>query len=194
MRTREVHVRQALHAQVLAVHRSEPDTIVVDEFALDRGAARIDVAVVNGELQGYEIKSASDTLERLATQVPAYSAILDRVTLVADCRHLERATNSIPPWWGVCAVSMQGGAVVLAHTRAAALNLGADAERIAQLLWHEEQLALLASCGHTRAALKRMNRRSLARILATSVDLATLRSGVRSALKARYRASAAPSQ
>jgi hypothetical protein len=49
---------------------------MLDEFGLEHGEVRVDVAVINGELHGYEIKSERDTLERLPRQVKAYSAVL----------------------------------------------------------------------------------------------------------------------
>ena len=44
------------------------DTIVLDELGLCHGDVRIDVASVNGELSGYEIKRHADTLARRPKQ------------------------------------------------------------------------------------------------------------------------------
>ena len=73
----------------------------MDEFAILEGSGRIDVAVVNSKLHGYEIKSAVDTLERLPSQQESYSKVFDRITLVADERHIPEAVKILPPWWGL---------------------------------------------------------------------------------------------
>src|SRR3954453_16495336 len=99
MRDREV--REALHSKVLREHHGQANTLVVDELGLRHGMVRVDIAVVNGFLHGYEIKSDADTLSRLPTQVDVYSKVLDRATLVVGERHVEKAKLCVPEWWGI---------------------------------------------------------------------------------------------
>ena len=47
------------------------------------GAARVDIAVINGHIRGVEIKAEADSLERLPRQVEAYGRVVDRATLIA---------------------------------------------------------------------------------------------------------------
>lgn len=68
---------------------------------MPRPSARIDVALVNGEMAGFEIKSDRDTLNRLTVQIPAFSKFFDRVSLVTTPRHLKDAKIKIPAWWGI---------------------------------------------------------------------------------------------
>ena len=82
MAMRDGDVRAALHSQ-LAGRRS----LVIDELGLC-GAVRVDVATVDDALTGYELKSASDTLRRLPTQVEYYSKVLDYSVLVVADNHL----------------------------------------------------------------------------------------------------------
>src|SRR5439155_10222560 len=88
---RDRDVRQALHRKVLRDHHGDANTLVLDELGLRHGACRVDIAVVNGYLHGYEIKSDSDTLDRLPAQVAVYNLVLDRATLVVGERHLQKA-------------------------------------------------------------------------------------------------------
>ncbi|MDA8118743.1 MAG: sce7726 family protein, partial [Gammaproteobacteria bacterium] len=74
------------------------DTVVLDELGICRGEVRVDVAVVNGEIHGYEIKSDRDSLRRLASQVELYSKVLDQATLVAGERHFDAAAALLPEW------------------------------------------------------------------------------------------------
>src|SRR5258708_29715408 len=86
---RDLDVRRALLAQLRQEH-DQRDSLIVEELGLLEGRLRIDVALVNGVFAGYEIKSEVDTLERLASQQAAYSAVFDLVTIVAGPRHLAR--------------------------------------------------------------------------------------------------------
>src|SRR4051812_32552800 len=63
--------------------------------------ARVDVAVVNGELAGFEIKSDVDRLTRLTTQVGFYGRVFDRACVVAGPRHVDLLRRRLPSWWGL---------------------------------------------------------------------------------------------
>ncbi len=54
---RDRDVRQALHRKVLKEHHGDADTLVLDELGLRHGICRVDIAVVNGYLHGYESKA-----------------------------------------------------------------------------------------------------------------------------------------
>ncbi|MEA9844115.1 sce7726 family protein [Xanthomonas campestris] len=113
MITRDSDVRAALMKNVISDHIANPDTLVVEELGLNRGSCRVDVAVVNGLLHGYEIKSDADTLSRLPSQVISYSAVLDKATLVVGASHTMRALSLIPDWWGVRIVKTGARGAVL---------------------------------------------------------------------------------
>ncbi|WP_197480754.1 sce7726 family protein [Rhodococcus sp. EPR-157] len=73
----------------------------------------MDVAVVNGALSGFELKSARDTLRRLPKQIEIYSRVLDHAVLVVADNHLDSAMSLVPDWWGVVSAQGSAGAVVL---------------------------------------------------------------------------------
>ena len=98
--TRDCDIRLALEARLVQQHGDEPDTIIRHEVGICAGKRRIDMAVVNGELTGYEIKSDMDTLARLVGQANAYGSVLDRVVLVTTERHVDSALPLLPDWWG----------------------------------------------------------------------------------------------
>src|SRR5437870_5424523 len=99
---RDADVRRALLDDLRAKYDGDPDTRIIPELGLCQGDVRIDVAVVNGSLNGYEIKSDADTLDRLPAQQEAYSKILDTVMAVAGGRHLEAVAAMVPDWWELC--------------------------------------------------------------------------------------------
>ncbi len=84
--------------KVLGEH---PNSRVVDELELLRGVVRVDVAVISDTLHGYEIKSASDNLIRLPNQQEHYRKVFEKMTLVADEKHVEHAVKIVPDCWGL---------------------------------------------------------------------------------------------
>ena len=68
---RDIDVRTVLAAEVARRYKGDADTLIIHELGVCSGDARIDLAVVNGKLHGYEIKSDADTLKRLPAQAEA---------------------------------------------------------------------------------------------------------------------------
>lgn len=182
---RDIDVRRAVHKKILMEHHKDPDTLVIDEFSLNQGLCRVDIAVLNGRLHGYELKSASDTLERLPAQIQHYSAVMDRVTLVVADNHADKALLLLPSWWGVKLATLGlRGAVHLKTLRKERQNPGQDKLALATLLWKEEVINILQEHGFERG-LKNKPRRVLWQLLATELDMSQLRDVVRTTLKAR---------
>ena len=98
---RDADVRRVLRQRLDASYGTDASTIIVEELGLCRGTVRADMAVINGILKGYEIKSDRDTLTRLANQAGTYNRIFDTLTIVVADRHLERTEQIIPSWWGI---------------------------------------------------------------------------------------------
>ena len=179
-------MRVALHSRLLDEHANDLDsTLFVDELGLC-GQVRVDVAVVNAALSGFELKSASDTLRRFPTQVDIYSRVLDFCTVVvAEC-HLDRALEMVPTWWGCIAARWDGESVVLDEVTPPAMNRGVDGFALAQLLWREETLAALESLDAAKG-FRTKPRDALWRRLVDVTDVDQLRVVVREQLKARQR-------
>lgn len=182
---RDAEIRSALHARLLREHGSGQGTRYVDELGLC-GTVRVDVAVVNGTLSGYELKSDRDTLRRLPMQVEYYSKVLDHATLVVGEEHYER-TNGVahlPLWWGIIVASPSLGEALLEDVRAAEMNENLDPYAIAQLLWRDEALCELEA-RDAAGGLRSKPRSLLWDRLAEVLELDELRSVVRERLKAR---------
>ncbi|TPK20791.1 sce7726 family protein [Mesorhizobium sp. B2-5-9] len=99
--TRDADIRIPLIGWLRSQHPDDGSTGFVEEFKMPKPSARIDVAVVNGELAGFEIKSDRDSLSRLTSQVPAFSRFFDKVSLVTTAKHHASARMKIPLWWGI---------------------------------------------------------------------------------------------
>lgn len=154
--TTDFNIRSALHRQHLRHQVLHPGTLVIDELGLAHARSRVDVAVINGCIHGYEIKSARDSLNRLSAQLDVYRQTLQKLTIVAASRHLPRILSEVPEWCGVIE-ALQGprGGIKLHLIRSARLNPNIDPVMLAQLLWKPEVLNLLSRNGYTPKELRR---------------------------------------
>ena len=141
---RDFEIRKKLDERLRKLCPQE-DTRIVHELGLCLGEARIDVAVINGKLHGFEIKSEKDTLKRLPEQVLVYNRVFDRLTLVAAPKHIEKITEVIPNWWGIYSVhpTKKTASAVIKSVRPAQKNTQVDPRAVVQLLWREEVLGEL---------------------------------------------------
>jgi hypothetical protein len=87
--TRDSDIRRVLLADLGQKYKNPEHDLIVEEFGCN--AARADVAVINGSLHAFEIKSDSDSLERLPGQIEAYRGVFEYVTLICGRRLIERA-------------------------------------------------------------------------------------------------------
>ena len=181
----DAQIRSSFHRKKLRRHHATPDTLVVDELGLKHGRCRADIAVINGHLIGYEIKSDDDSLHRLAQQVEVYNAVFDRATAVVGRRHLVGVKKLVPCWWGLMvAMAGQRGAIHFETIRRAALNPSADDFAVAQLLWRAEAEEELVKQGFSGRIL-RQKRSVLYREIVHVLGPRELRNVVRKRLQNR---------
>jgi hypothetical protein len=180
---RDIDIRGALRLEMARRH-SEEGALIVEELGLCQGAARVDVAVVNGSVHGYEIKSEYDTLARLPGQSTIYSQALEFVTIVAASAHSLKIAALIPPWWGIWIAVQDGGGIRLEEVREPQRNPGISPFAQAQLLWRQEALQALESRG-LADGLKHKPRHQLWNRLASELTIEELGTLVRKCLKAR---------
>ena len=179
--SRDHDVRALLKRHLAEVYAHTP-TLILDELGLCEGDVRVDVAAINAELAGFEIKSPADSLTRWPKQLRGYSKVVDRAWLVATDKALERAKP--PAWWGVIRIVETPVQLGIRVLREAELNPSPDPLAIAQLLWHAEALEILEKRGAARGV--RTKRRSFAwERLIDTLTLDEIRHEVRAALRAR---------
>lgn len=195
MPTQDSDIRDALHNGELQHFWDQEDTVVVDELGICRGSRFVDIAVVNCELHGYEIKSSKDTLRRLPGQTESYNAVFDRATLVTAPSHLDEAQDVVPNWWGLKTATEKGGTVHFGEVRESQYNPNPDPVQIAQLMWKDEIRDALEELGIDRGYRSKPKKIMAERLVAgtTRGELSTL---VRDALKYRedWRSDEQPSQ
>ena len=179
-------VRQAVKDKILKAHINDPSTLVIDELGLDHGRNRVDIAVINGELHGYELKSDSDNLLRLPQQSMAYSSIMDKVTLVVGEKHAQEAINIIPDWWGIKIATMNHrGIVNIVTYRRNKKNRDIDPFELSKLIWKEEALALLAIKIKVDWRIRKLKRKDIYKLIVDTFSLNEIRDNTRAILKSR---------
>lgn len=182
---RDSDVRSAVLEELAAAHADDARTVIVEEMGIWNGSVRVDIAVINGEMHGFELKSARDTLGRLGQQSELYNMVFDRVTLVMAESHVEKALPLIECWWGVIVATMTAsGKCRISEERPAMANPSVDPLQLARLLWNDERRALLAKHDLLKG-FKSKPSEHLSRRLAESLPLSTLAHEVRETLKRR---------
>ena len=181
---RDRDVRAAVRKRLEAEHFGDPDTLIVDEMGVWSGTVRIDLAVINGEICGYELKSDRDTLARLPLQADIYSRVFDRVVLVVGERHVKKARLIIPRWWGVTIARVRGGEITLVDDRKPKVNPSREPYIVADLLTKDEAISVLAQHG-LAGGWRNKRVRAIHERLATEIPLDRLSDCVRSLLRAR---------
>lgn len=143
-KTIRVSLRKFLENELRAYRKKEPKAEIFEELGVRHGSARIDFAIINGVMCGYEIKSDRDTLERLPEQVKEFSEVFDKLTLVVGKRYLYQAIYEIPDWWGIMlAKENTHGKIILQTIREPRKNTVQKEISVARLLWRDEAVRIL---------------------------------------------------
>ena len=178
-------IRNALMRKLSLRYSNDSNTLVIEELGLKHGSSRIDVAVVNGLIQGYEIKSEKDTLTRLPYQQNIYNSVLDKITLIVAYRHAYNAIRLIPDWWGIkiAEIGSRGG-IKFHNLRKAAINPQVDKLSLVKLLWKQEALELLNEVKSTKSFVSKP-KLVIYKEICDNTALSILKKKVREKLKSR---------
>jgi hypothetical protein len=184
--TNDRMIRTGLKKQLEKIYKKEANTKIIEELGITHGEARIDIAVVNGVIHGYELKSDLDTLTRLPNQIKIYNSVLDRVTLVVGKNHLHEAIKIVPEWWGVTVAKLVVGDknISFYNIREAEQNPRPDSVSVAALLWRDEALKILEDINEA-AGVRSKTRKVIYQRLTDTLDSQTLGQRVRECLRTR---------
>lgn len=142
--TNDIIIRSALKKELTSRHKQDEKVRIIEELGVQHGTARVDIAIVNGIMHGYEIKSDQDTLQRLPEQINVFNSVFDKMTLVVGKNHLYQAVNIVPEWWGITIAKIgDNGSVIFNVIRGEEFNENQDGISVARLLWREEALRIL---------------------------------------------------
>lgn len=110
------------------------DAVVINEMVVSNWARRADIAVANGRLYGFEIKSEFDSLKRLPGQIESFQKHFDKVTVVAASKFIPEIVKSYPSEVGVIEVFIKGDNFELRQIRSGRISEVRDFQAIASLM------------------------------------------------------------
>lgn len=184
--TNDQVIRKALRKELEKKCRGKSKTKIVEELGVTHGKARIDIAVVNGNIHGYELKSDKDTLKRLPYQIKKFNSVFDFVTIIVGKTHLYEAIQIVPEWWGIRIAKMKDHSKTISfyEIRKASKNPSQDSLAIAALLWREEALTILEEIGKAKG-VRSKSKKDIYKRLVETCKPRTLNRLVREYLRAR---------
>ncbi len=170
--TIDKEIRKAFHVKRLSSYHNCPDTIVIDELGVAHGKNRVDIAVVNGCIHGYEIKSSKDNLSRFPSQLEAYTQCFEKLSVISAENHVEEILSHTPKWCGVIlAKKGSRGGISFSTIRRDKKNPNVNIMAMAHFLWKKEVIELLIALGADKGMLKgaRINLyKNLSKMITTS--------------------------
>ena len=184
--TDDSSIRRALLEYVKSRHRDSADPKLVEELGLSYEQTRIDLAVIDNHIYGYEIKSDLDSLNRLVGQSNLYNGCFDELTLVVGAKHIINALYMVPDWWGVILAKkdIKTDRVRLYDIREAARNPAIDKIDITKMLLKSEALNILIDINKADG-VKSKSRSIICEHLANCLDASRLRDLVGSQIRQR---------
>lgn len=180
----DLAIREVLDSRLQLRYGDDPEITIRHELGVESGKTRVDVAVLNGHLAGWEIKSDEDTLQRLPDQAESFGRVMDYLTIVTTEKYLARCEALLPNWWGLMQATPGPRGVKLVNRRAPRINRLTDPFSMAQLLWRDEAMDELRSRDSARG-LSTKSRYFVWERLADAVPKKELRAVVLRRLKQR---------
>lgn len=180
---RDDDIRWPLHKWLIDQHSDDVTTHVIHELKLPRPSARVDIALVNGELTAFEIKSDVDSLGRLPRQILSFNKVFDRVCVVTTKRHEAAVRSKVPRWWGIAIAESSKGQVTFKSIRRSRRNPEPELLALLHALFLPELRSVLHFVGAEKAKFS-TKEELIRQILRTSSD--SVRDACRDALKQRY--------
>ena len=180
----DFQIRKAIKEHELIKHIEDSDTKIIDEMGLNLGSSIIDIAVVNGSMLGYEIKSDRDTLNRLSGQVEQYNKVFDYLNIVTSKKYASIIGDFIPDWWGIIEVEDLKGNISIHQHRIAKANEDVSSYSLLQLLWKEELVEIIDKFIPNKS-MKNKPKKIIWAYIRDNLDRTTLKDLVRYYLKKR---------
>lgn len=138
---REAEVRDRLRIRCL---QRDAGARTVSEFWVPVSNERVDLAVLGARMTAFEIKTEFDSLRRLPRQAAAYARVFEECSVVLASRHVEKAMQMVPAWWGVLVISPDS---TFDQVRPAEPNPQIDPETLVRLLHRSEAEHAIAVSG-----------------------------------------------
>lgn len=159
---------------------------IVEELRIHDGNAIADVVACNLKtMHCYEIKSDLDKIERVTAQAAYFNLAFPKLTLVTTEKHLAKAEELTPSFWGIMLASPQKNQVVLKSVRKHSHNPAFSKYKALKSLWKTELLDLLCNL---QVPKKNLNRSQIAKELSSKMTKQSINIAISEKIRARRRA------
>ncbi|MBN3065147.1 sce7726 family protein [Pectobacterium aquaticum] len=160
------------------------DAAIINEMVVANWSRRADLAVANGHLQAFEIKSDFDSLKRLDGQLETFTSRFEKVTVVCSPKFTYEVTKKVTPDVGVIEyLNTNKGIHFKIIQRGRVSIIGNKNIYMSFLLKKELQLLLIEN---GKRFLSESGRETLERI-AEQIPLSKIRKFVLISIKQRYK-------
>lgn len=180
---REQDIKAAL-IDWLYEKRLVDDAVIINEMVVANWARRVDIAVANGRLHAFEIKSDADSLKRLPGQVEFFSKHFDKLVLVVASRFVSSVISQYPVEVGVIEVFSTKSGIRMRQVRAGRIIENKDVKALSGFLTKADIAKILRLEGLPSDA--GMRRAALVSLL-DNIPVRTLRGYVMDIVKGKYK-------
>ncbi len=142
MSLNDIDIRKSL-VEKLEGQASKPKAII-EELRVHNGNAIADVVAIYSNAHCYEIKGDGDKIERALEQGQYYNQAFWKITLVTTERHLKKALQILPSFWGIIVAEQVDETVRLSYVRKSEPNKYFNKKTALLTLWKSEMLNLVA--------------------------------------------------
>lgn len=160
------------------------DAVLINEMVIANWSRRVDLAVANGHLHAFEIKSDLDTLRRLTGQVATYLDRFDKVTVVTTSKFVKIVRDQTDDRVEVWEAAETRGIITLKVVRRGRSRDVVNTRMLCSYLLKPELVTLLMAHGYYETT---STPRETLLSLAESLPIRALRKFTLEALKMRYR-------
>lgn len=122
--------------------------LILNEICISDGYARPDILAIYGYSHCFEIKGDNDRIERVIKQAPHYQASFRKNTLITTEKHINKAHEVIPSFWGIILAKViekdSIDTIEFKYVRKSAYNPLYRKDIASKILWKEEMRRLLS--------------------------------------------------
>jgi hypothetical protein len=158
---------------------------IVEELRIHDGNAIADVVACNLKMMHcYEIKSDLDKIERVIAQAAYFNLAFPKLTLVTTEKHLAKAEELTPSFWGIMLASPKKRRVVLKSVRKHSHNPAFSKYKALKSLWKNELFDLLS---HVEIPKKKLNRSQMAKEISNKMTKQSINIAISEKIRTRKR-------
>lgn len=116
---------------------------ILNEITISDGLARPDLIAIYSYSHCYEIKGDNDQIQRIVRQFTHYQSSFKKNTLVTTQKHLKKALELLPDFWGIILAINENETIKFKYVRKSSHNPFYRKDIASKILWKAEMQQLL---------------------------------------------------